>query len=140
MGDLPETPDVVGLRVTIPYSSRQESVTGVDIGLWGRSRYYEGIQLNILRNDVKDFMAGFQVGLYNSVIRSDMIGLQVGLWNETGTFRGLQVGLVNVTGAGQGFQVGIINRAETLNGYQIGVINVIRDAEMVFCPIVNIGF
>lgn len=140
MGDLPETPDVVGLRVTIPYSSRQESVTGVDIGLWGRSRYYEGVQLNILRNDVKDFMAGFQVGLYNSVIRSDMIGLQVGLWNETGAFRGLQVGLVNVTGAGQGFQVGIINRAETLNGYQIGVINVIRDAEMVFCPIVNIGF
>ena len=54
--------------------------------------------------------------------------------------QGAQVGLVNHSGETEGFQVGIINRAETLHGYQIGLINVIRDAELQFCPIVNIGF
>jgi hypothetical protein len=53
---------------------------------------------------------------------------------------GLQVGLVNSVGAMGGFQVGIINRAEELYGFQLGAINVIRDAEMRFCPFVNIGF
>ena len=40
----------------------------------------------------------------------------------------------------QGFQVGVINRAEEMYGFQVGVINVIRDAELTFCPLVNIGF
>ena len=46
----------------------------------------------------------------------------------------------NSVGAMGGFQVGIINRAEELYGFQLGAINVIRDAEMRFCPFVNIGF
>ena len=57
--------DVIGLRLTIPYGSC-ESVTGFDIGCFGRCRYFEGFQLNILRNDAKDSLAGFQIGLYNS--------------------------------------------------------------------------
>jgi hypothetical protein len=53
---------------------------------------------------------------------------------------GLQVGVVNSAGALSGFQAGLINRAEELYGFQIGVINVIRDAELRFCPFINIGF
>ena len=96
--------------------------------------------MNILRNNVIDGAAGFQVGIYNSVGRGDMLGLQAGLWNEAMSFRGFQVGLVNLVGEGQGFQVGVVNRAETLYGYQVGVINVIRDAELQFMPLLNIGF
>lgn len=136
----PRTADVVGLRLTIPFSTAQENVTGVDLGFWGKSLYFEGIQLNVLRNDVRDSAAGIQVGLYNSIGFGDMMGVQVGLWNEAVTMTGVQAGLVNIVGDGDGFQVGLINRAETFHGYQVGVINVIRDAELKFMPLVNIGF
>lgn len=138
--EFPANPDVVGLRLTLPFSTTQENVTGIDLGLWGRSTYFEGIQVNVLRNDVKEDMAGFQIGLYNSIGCCDLLGLQVGLWNEAGSLRGLQAGLINVAGEARGFQIGLINRSETMYGYQIGLINVIRDAELQFFPIVNFGF
>ena len=140
VSEWPRSADVVGLRLTIPFSLSQENVTGIDVGFWGKSMYFEGVQVNVLRNDVVDGAAGFQVGIYNSVGRGDMFGIQAGLWNEAMSFRGVQAGLVNIVGEGQGFQVGVVNRAETLYGYQVGVINVIRDAELQFMPIVNIGF
>ena len=136
----PRSADVAGLRLTIPFSTSQENVTGLDIGFWGRSMYFEGIQLNVLRNDVVDGAAGIQVGIYNSVGRGDLFGVQAGLWNEALSFRGVQAGLVNVVGEGRGLQVGLINRAETFYGYQVGLVNIIRDAELQFFPIVNIGF
>jgi len=136
----PETPDLVGLRLTIPYSTKQESVTGFDIGFWGRCKYFEGLQVNLLRNDVKDQLTGFQVGFYNSAAQADMLGLQAGLWNECGGLTGFQVGLVNTVGNMSGLQVGLINRAEELQGFQVGIVNIIRCAELQFCPILNIGF
>ena len=54
--------------------------------------------------------------------------------------RGLQVGIINVADTVQGFQVGLINRAESAYGFQVGGVNVIRESEVVFFPIVNIGF
>ena len=147
---VPHAPDVVGLRITIPYSTAQENVTGIDLGLWGRCLYFEGVQLNLLRCDVVDDGAGVQVGIYNSIGHGDMLGVQVGLWNEARSqvglwnearsMRGVQVGLINVAGDAEGFQVGLINRAESLHGYQLGLVNVIRSAEFQFFPIINIGF
>ena len=138
--EFPACPDLIGIRFTIPFSTKQDNVTGIDLGLWGRCFSFEGLAVNILRNDVRDDMSGFQVGLYNSVGRGNGLGLQAGLWNETACLVGAQVGLVNLIGEGKGFQVGLINRAETLYGYQVGLINIIRDAEFQFFPIVNIGF
>ena len=138
--EFPASPDVVGLRLTLPFSTKQENVTGLDVGLWGRSLYFQGIQCNLIRKDVKDDMSGFQVGLYNSIGGGQFIGLQAGLWNEANSMCGLQAGLVNLSGQTEGFQIGIVNRAETLHGYQVGLINVIRDAEIQFCPLVNVGF
>jgi len=136
----PRSADVIGLRLTVPFSTSQENVTGIDVGLWGRSMYFEGLQLNVLRNDVLDGAAGIQAGIYNSAGRGDLLGFQAGLWNEAHSFRGVQAGAINVVGEGRGIQVGIVNRAETFYGYQIGLINIIRDAELQFMPIVNIGF
>ena len=138
--EFPAGPDVVGLRLTIPFSTVQENVTGIDLGLWGRSLYFEGFQFNVLRNDVKDDLCGVQVGLYNSVGGGQLLGVQVGLLNEAHSIRGVQAGIVNLAGEAQGFQFGLINRSETMVGYQVGLINVIRDAEVQFFPIVNIGF
>ncbi len=138
--EYPASTDIIGLRVTIPFSTVQDNITGFDIGLWGRSTYFEGVQVNILRNDVKDAGCGIQVGIYNSIGNGQMNGIQCGLWNEAGSLQGLQGGLVNVAGDVEGFQVGLINRCEAMHGFQVGVINVIRSAEMKFCPVVNIGF
>ena len=132
VNELPETPDLVGLRLTIPYSSKQENVTGFDVGFWGQARYFEGFQLNLIRNDVKDQLSGAQAGLYNSADRADLFGVQVGAWNEAGSLRGGQLGLVNIVGQMQGVQIGLINRAEGLYGFQVGLVNVIRDAEIAF--------
>ena len=139
IGEYPSTPDLVGIRVTIPYSTKQENVTGIDLGLWGRAQYFEGLQLNLLRNDVKDRAAAFQAGFYNSVGMADLFAIQVGLWNEAATVSGVQVGLVNLAGDASGVQVGIINRCEEMYGFQLGLINIIRDAEIQFFPIANVG-
>lgn len=140
VADYPASPELVGMRITIPYSTKQDSVTGFDLGFWGRSTYFEGFQLNIFRSDVKDYGAGVQVGCYNSIGRGDMLGVQVGLLNESESIRGLQAGLVNMTGEACGFQIGLINRCEEMYGFQIGLVNIIRDAEIAFFPVLNIGF
>ena len=131
--------DVVGLRLTLPYGEC-ESVTGFDLGVYGRCRYFEGLQANILRNEALDIMAGIQAGVYNSAGRADLTGLQVGLWNEARSMRGLQLGIINVADTVQGFQIGLINRAESAYGFQLGGVNVIRESELTFFPIMNIGF
>lgn len=138
--EFPANPDVIGLRLTIPFSTKQENVSGIDLGFWGRSLYFQGFQINVLRNDVKDDMSGFQVGLYNSIGGGQLLGLQLGLFNEANSMRGVQAGLVNFCGETEGFQIGLINRSETMHGYQVGLINIIRDAELEFCPIVNVGW
>ena len=131
--------DVIGLRLTLPYGEC-ESVTGFDIGFYGRCRYFEGLQANILRNEALDIMAGIQVGIYNSAGRADLTGLQVGLWNEARSIRGVQVGIINVADTVQGVQFGLINRTESMYGFQIGGVNVIRESELAFFPILNVGF
>lgn len=131
--------DIVGLRLTLPYGEC-EGVTGFDLGIYGRCRYMEGIQVNILRNEALDVMAGAQAGIYNSAGRADLVGLQVGLWNEARSIRGAQVGIINVADSVEGVQVGLINRAEAMYGFQVGGVNIIRESEIPFFPIVNVGF
>ena len=132
--------DIVGLRMSA--GGRCEQVTGFDLGLIGRSRYFNGVQLNLFRCDVEDSLAGWQISLgYNSVGMGQSVGLQTGLWNEAqATFHGVQLGLVNLSSYTRGFQLGLINRADDLYGYQIGLINIIRNSPVQFCPIINIGF
>ncbi len=131
--------DVAGLRLTLPYGEC-ESVTGFDLGCFGRCRYFEGFQINILRNDAKEYLAGLQIGLYNSAGRADRLGMQIGLWNEARIINGFQIGLVNLTDSGSGFQIGLINRAETFYGFQGGAVNVIRENEFAFLPLINVGW
>ncbi len=131
--------DVTGIRFTLPYG-RCESVTGFDIGFWGSCRYFEGLQVNILHNEAEDVMAGVQFGIFNTAGRADLTGAQLGLFNDARSIRGFQLGIVNVADMVQGCQIGIINRAETAYGFQVGGVNVIRESELAFFPIVNIGF
>lgn len=134
-----EDVDVVGLRM--PVGGHCDQVTGIDLGLIGRCRYFNGFQLNLFRNAVEDELAGWQISLlYNSVGHGNGIGIQNALWNEAQVFSGAQVGLVNLADYCNGFQVGLINRAEDMYGFQIGLVNVIRNSKLPFSPLINIGF
>lgn len=131
--------DVVGLRMTLFYG-KCESVTGFDLGFYGTARYFEGFQVNILRNEAQDVLSGCQVGIYNTAGRADLFGVQLGLFNEAASIRGCQVGIFNIANQLQGVQIGLVNRAESAYGFQGGIVNAIRDSELAFCPIVNVGF
>lgn len=129
--------DVAGLRVGIPYGSN-DSVTGIDIGLWGKSTYMYGLQVNVLANLVTDRAGAIQLAIYNDA--RSIVGLQFALWNNAGGMTGIQVGLLNLADEVEGFQIGLINRSELMHGFQIGLVNVIRSAALPFCPLMNVGF
>lgn len=133
-----ESLDIVGVRLNIP-EGYCENMTGFDFGIIGRARYYNGLQLNLVRNAVVDNLAGWQIGIYNSTSQGEGLGLQTGLWNESRILYGVQVGLVNLVDYGNGIQVGLINRAEDHQGFQIGLVNIIRNSRLPFFPIVNVG-
>jgi hypothetical protein len=129
--------DVAGLRIGIPYGMN-DSITGVDIGLWGQSDYAWALQFNLLTSLVRDEMGGLQVSAYNQA--GSLIGIQVGLWNRAPTATGAQIGLLNLADQMDGFQIGIINRTEMLHGYQIGLVNVIRESSVPCMTIINFHF
>lgn len=134
-----EDVEVVGFRFT--GWGYCEQVTGMDIGFIGQSRYFNGIQVNLLWSEVQDKLAGWQIGcLYNSAGLGDSIGIQTALWNESMSIFGFQIGLVNLSSYTKGFQIGLINRSDDMRGYQIGLINVIRNSPIPFFPGVNVGF
>jgi len=129
--------DVAGLRLGIPYG-RNDSVTGLDIGLYGVSDYAWAIQVNALYNGVRDEMGGIQVACINDA--GHLTGLQVSLWNTAQTMEGMQIGLLNLADQVEGFQIGVINRTELMHGYQIGLVNVIRESPVPFCVGINFSF
>jgi hypothetical protein len=134
-----EDVDVVGLRM--PAGGHCDQVTGLELGLVGRCRYFNGIQMNVFRSSVEDEMAGWQFSFfYNSIGHGNGIGIQNALWNESQVFSGVQLGLVNLADYCNGFQIGLINRAEDLYGFQVGLVNVIRNSNVPFMPLINVGF
>lgn len=136
-----EDVDVVGWRINW-FSGQCDQVTGIDfLGFIGHSTSFNGIQFNLLRNDVVDVLAGWQIGLYNTAGRCDAAGLQLGLWNEVGEMHGVQAGLVNNCDELHGGQLGLINISDSAQGFQIGLINIIKGGtDIPFCPILNVGF
>ena len=129
--------DVAGLRLGIPYGLN-DSVTGIDIGLWGKSDYAWAIQVNVIQNSVRDEMGGLQVSLVNEA--GHLTGMQVGLWNQAATMEGFQIGILNLADGVNGMQIGLINRTENMHGYQIGLVNVIRESSVPFAPVINFLF
>ncbi|MEI8242672.1 MAG: hypothetical protein WCI17_05345 [bacterium] len=126
--------DVAGLRLAVPYGIN-DSVTGLDIGLWGKSDYAWAIQINVLHNKVRDEMGGIQISCLNDA--GHLTGMQIGLWNTAPTMEGFQIGLLNLADQVDGLQIGLINRTEIMKGYQIGLVNVIRESSVPFAPVIN---
>ena len=140
--------NVTGLRVGIPWGDN-DSVTGIDIGFYGKSKNMAGIQVNLIANIVTDRADAIQVACYNHA--GSLSGGQLGLMNVTGygalgwdtrmPFSACaQVGLLNIANDLRGVQFGLVNKADMLYGFQIGLVNVITSGVIPFMPIVNIGF
>jgi len=130
--------DVVGLRLGIPYG-QNNSITGIDIGLYGQSEYAWALQFNLTSCQVRDEMGGLQVSLLNGA--GHLTGMQIGLWNVvTTSVEGFQIGLLNLADDVTGMQIGVVNRTETMHGYQIGLVNVIRQSPLPCTAVINFAF
>ena len=129
--------DVAGLRLGIPYG-KNDSVTGIDIGLFGKADYEWAISVNALYSGVRDEMGGIQISCVNEA--GHLTGLQVGLWNQASTAEGMQIGVLNLADQVEGLQIGLVNRTELMHGYQICLINVIRESSVPFCVGANFSF
>lgn len=84
-----------GLRLSLGAYSHHR-LRGIDIGLASvTTKDADGIQFNILVNDVQRTMRGVQIGLYNKAIKNR--GLQVGFLNVSDNLCGVQIGVVNIS-------------------------------------------
>lgn len=117
--------DVVGLRLGIWAECRQ--FTGLDLNIGGTAADAYGLQIALIRNEVRDKAGAIQIAIGQNKT-SDMRGLQLALWNEATLLSGLQIGLLNTANDVRGLQIGLINATDTMYGYQFGLINVIRSA------------
>ena len=150
---VPDTWDVWGLRLDLPYGCNR-NVVGMDLGCVNSVEDLKGLQLGLVNNSER--LEGIQVGLGNATV-FDSAAIQVGLVNFDGArFTGLQAaGLINVSedargiqmawlynGVGdmKGIQLGLINVADSMTGIQIGLINVIMESPVTFLPIINAHF
>jgi hypothetical protein len=98
---------VLGLRLNLATSDNLD-VTGLDLGLVGKARRMNAVQVN-LGNLVEAEFAGIEAGLYNRT--GSLTGLQAGLFNRRGAdLNGFQFGTCSIPQRGERFQVGFLNR------------------------------
>ena len=133
----PEETRVMGLRLNVLASDNQE-VTGLDVGVVGRTARMSAIQVN-LANFVDDEFAGLSAGLFSQM--GSVAGLQAGLFNTVvHDLAGFQVGLFNAADDVLGLQIGILNRTMSLRGVQIGLVNLNAGGPVTFFPFLNAAF
>lgn len=112
------------------------------------------LQLGV-QNHVSRFKGAFQFGILNS---ADIFfgAIQLGiLMNETSVFKGIaqvgiynyskvgksvQLGIINISKKVVGMQIGVYNQTDTLTGIQIGLLNFVKNGQLPFFPIINIGW
>ena len=145
--------NVYGMKLGLPLSGGEGSVSGVEFSLFGSStynvyglqfatlasaaKYVEGFQFAAL-TCISKKLDGFQLSVVNVI--KDLYGVQLGAYNVvTNDANGAQIGAFNVAGAADGTQVGVINIA-TKCGFQVGLINVIEDGWLPFCILFNYSF
>lgn len=112
--------EVAALRISYPYGSNP-SITGLDIGTWGRSDRAWGLQINLLANEVDEKFGGAQLAICNLV--EDATGIQIGFWNSATMLAGIQGGVLNYSENADFLQVGLGNSATTMLGLQLGAWN-----------------
>ena len=133
----PEETAVTGLRLNLA-ASRNDVVTGVDVGLVSLGSDMQAVRVNLV--NIADYhFSGLEVGLFNH--DEALSGLSVGLFNAVdGDGSGMQIGVFNKANAMTGMQIGLFNQAVTLRGIQIGLINLIDDGPLTFFPVINMAF
>ena len=84
-----------------------------------------GVQISAFYNEVGGYFNGVQIGMFNEV-KSECFGAQIGLLNNALSAKGVQLGLCNST--------------ESLQGIQIGLFNLVKSSQLVFSPVVRVGW
>lgn len=133
----PQETAVTGLRLNLA-ASRNDAVTGVDVGLVSLGSDMQAIRVNLYNGSDYHF-SGLEVGLVNN--DTAVSGLAVGLFNTVdGDISGMQIGVFNMANVMTGLQIGLFNQATTLRGLQIGLVNIVEDGPITFLPVLNMAF
>lgn len=135
----PEDTAIKGLRLNLIYG-KNESVTGLDIGLINAAGSFKGLQYGAIGITESEFV-GWQnhfVNISNGSVR----GAQTGLVNTSQETKGFQYGIVNHAGVMNGVQLGIVNYAgQMTRGLQVGFVNIISEGgRFPVFPVVNWSF
>ncbi len=134
-----ETIDVIGVRLSSWGDCHD--ITGLDLVAGGSAQNAYGLQLALVRNEVRDVAGALQMAFCSNDVGGELAGVQVSLLhNNALMMRGLQLGMLNTAKDVRGFQIGLINCADMTYGYQIGLINVIKGSKVPFFPIINFQF
>lgn len=158
---------VYGLRLNLPVGGN-DTVGGLDVGLFSYADNFTGIRLNLqswthktvrgvdvslisMGTDYTELdgiqiaglgvtakLRGLQAGLVSYA--ATLRGLQIGLWATAGDLCGLQIGLANFSDSSHGLQIGLVNRAETLHGLQIGLVNIATESDFPCLPLLRASF
>ena len=135
---VPDEINVSGLKLNLPFA-RNDSVTGIDLGLASSSKKTAALQVNVFINRNHEEYSGIQASLIN--LNGNANGVIAGIWNVTDDkTHGIEVGLVNSSTEFRGLQVGLINYTEMMVGLQVGLVNIITESRIPFFPIINFCF
>jgi hypothetical protein len=140
------SPIEIALFPPLQFPSRDFSVNGLRLSVFGINRSLSGLDLGILGNVTDQSFKGVAIaGLFNyNRVSAEIIGIQVaGIANINGTaskLYGLQLGLYNRVSVVYGLQIGLINVTHELHGIQIGLINFNEAGPFKASPIINAAF
>lgn len=135
----PEETNIQGLRLNLIYG-KNESVSGLDIGLVNHSATFKGLQYGFVGITESEFV-GWQNNLVN-LGESTVHGAQTGLVNTSVEMKGFQYGFVNTSDQMNGVQLGLVNYAQRMTkGLQVGLVNIISEGgQFPVFPVVNWSF
>lgn len=135
----PAETNIQGIRLNLIYG-RNESVSGLDIGLINHATTFKGLQYGAVGISDSDFV-GWQYHFVN-IAKESVTGAQTGLFNSAGDMKGFQYGFVNTSDQMNGVQLGVVNYTQRMTrGLQIGVVNIISEGgKFPVFPVVNWSF
>ena len=129
---------VYGLRLSAIYGD-QDTVTGLDLGLFNHGNTLTGLGLG-LANFSEGMVTGVQLG-WLQFAGDDLKGFQLGISNVVeGEVTGAQLGGANIAENGKGLQIGFWNVAKEMTGLQIGLLNFNDKGFLPIFPLFNFGY
>lgn len=119
---------VNGLNVSTGCFFTRTSMSGLNISLGNKFKYFNGVSLTAL-GTIADQQKGVSIGLANT--NNNLGGASIGVYNQSHDLNGLHLGVLNNAKNSHGLQIGLVNICKG-KGFQMGLWNVNGKRKMPF--------